>query len=100
MPLQGLPQACLGHEPCQVVPVDSSDLAVGPSAQLQDGDNAAQVVKSQVSRLSIIIRHSSLMMGRPDWQEACVSGSFGKGRPSCVARYGHRRLARPYFRLL
>ena len=72
-----------------VVEVDSGDLAVGPHAQFQDGDDAAELVEAAVGCLVIRVHVSSLATGHRSRQGAGVSEGSAEAWGSCAARYGH-----------
>ena len=72
--LQRFAQAYVVDEAQGVVEVDPPDLAVGPGAQFQDGDDAAEVVETTVGCLVIWGHVSSLATGHRDWQGSAVSG--------------------------
>ena len=69
-----------------VVEVDSADLAVGPHAQFQDGDDAAELVEAAVGCLVIRVHVSSLATGHRSRQGAGVSGGLMEARVFCVTK--------------
>ena len=46
--LEGFAEAGAGDEAVGIVQVEPADVAVGPGAQFQDGDDAAEVVEPEV----------------------------------------------------
>ena len=70
---QGFVEAGVRNDPVAVVQVQPPDVAVGSGAQLEDRDNAAQVVEVLFGGV-IVFRHTaSLAAGHSSCQRAAVS---------------------------